>query len=62
MPLKYYFPLSIACFVAVVAIARHFAMPVAPFVVILLFAETLLGFQVEDHRVGRFLTTLFKLH
>ena len=60
MPLRYYFPLSAAFFFLVIAIARHFSMPVSPFVVILLFAETMLGFQCENHRVGNFLSGLFK--
>jgi hypothetical protein len=60
MPLKYYFPLSIAVFVLVVAAASYYSVPVMPFALILLAAETLLGFQVEDHRIPRFLTQLFR--
>jgi len=60
MALRSYFPLSIAVFVLVMAITRYFSVPFAPFAVILLAGETLLGFQVEDHRAQRFLKELFK--
>ncbi len=59
MTLKHYFPLSVAVFVLVVALARHFSVPVLPFAAVLLTGETLLGFQAEDHKVGRSLKALF---
>jgi len=60
MALRQYFPVSLAVFVSVYAFTRYFAIPFAPFAVILLAGETLLGFQVEDHRAARFLKSLFK--
>jgi len=59
MTLKQYFPISAAVFVLVVALARHFSVPVLPFAAILLTGETLLGFQVEDHKAVRTLKVLF---
>ena len=60
MTLKRYFPVSVAFFVLVVALAWHFEAPVLPFALILLTGETLMGFQLEDHRAGRFLGSIFK--
>jgi len=60
MALRQYFPLSLAVFVLVFAIARYFSVPFAPFAVILLAGETLLGFQMEDHKAARFLKAIFK--
>lgn len=59
MTLKRYFEISVAVFVLVVAAAIYFHVPVLPFAVILLTGETLLGFQVEDHKAGRFLKAIF---
>jgi len=59
MPLKYYVPASIAFFLLVVGVVGHFGLPIAPFVAILLFAETLFAMQVEDHRVAHFLGDLW---
>ena len=59
MRLRYYFPISVAVFVLVVAAARYFSFPILPFAVILLVGETLLGFQVEDHKVPHALKSLF---
>jgi hypothetical protein len=59
MTLRHYFPLSVAIFLVVVALAGHFSVPVAPFAVILLAGETLLGFQLEDHKVPKSLKRLF---
>ena len=55
MNLKYYVPISIGVFAAVVMAARHFGVPPAPFVFILLVGETILGLQMEDQKVFRFL-------
>lgn len=60
MPIKYYFPISIALFVMVVALARYFVVPVAPFAVVLLAGETLLGFQLEDHKAAKMVAALMK--
>ena len=53
MRIKYYFPLSVAIFAFVAGLAHHFVVPVAPFAVVLLAGETLLGFQLEDHKAAR---------
>ena len=58
MELKYYVPISIGVFAAVVAAARHFGLPPAPFVLILLVGETILGLQMEDQKVFHFLEDL----
>ncbi len=59
MTLKIYFLLSVGIFVLAVAGIHYLPIPVLPFVIILLVGETLLGFQVEDHRVPRLLGQLF---
>ena len=59
MTLRNYFLLSAGIFVLALAALRHLPIPILPFVLILLVGETLLGFQVEDHRVGRVLSTFF---
>jgi hypothetical protein len=58
MDLKHYVPISVGVFAAVILVARYFAVPVAPFAVILLVGETILGFQIEDQKVGRFVDDL----
>jgi hypothetical protein len=60
MTLAKYFPISVALFVAVVSGAIYYSLPVAPFALILLAGETLIGFELEDHRVPRFLGQIFK--
>jgi len=60
MTLKHYFPISVAVFVLAVVAAHSFAVPVAPFALILLVGETLLGFQVEDHKAARFVGDLLR--
>ena len=60
MALRQYFPLSIAIFILVYAATRYFSVPFGPFALILLAGETLLGFQVEDHKAARFVKTLFR--
>ena len=59
MRLRQYFPISVAVFVFVIAAARYFSFPILPFAVILLAGETLVGFQLEDHKVPHALKTLF---
>jgi hypothetical protein len=59
MTLKHYFLLSVGFFVLICAGALYFSVPVLPFALILLTGETLLGFQVEDHKVGRWIKALF---
>ena len=59
MTLKKYFPISVAVFALVIGIPVYFHLPVAPFALILLAGETLLGFQVEDHKVPRTLKSIF---
>lgn len=53
MSLKHYFWLSVAVFLGVVALAVYYSAPIGPFAAILLVGETLLGFQLEDHKVPR---------
>jgi hypothetical protein len=60
MTLKQYFPLSILAFVATVMGIHYISWPVAPFVIILLAAETLVGFELEDHRVPKLLHEIFR--
>ena len=62
MTLKQYFPISVAVFVAMI-VAVHFSpvpIPILPLAIILLVGETLMGFQVEDHKVPRLLTDLLR--
>ncbi|MBZ5677677.1 MAG: hypothetical protein LAP61_25820 [Acidobacteriia bacterium] len=58
MDLKHYIPISIGVFAAVILAARYFGVPPAPFVFILLVGETILGLQLEDQKVFRFLEDL----
>ena len=60
MKLKQYFPLSVAIFAALVVAIHYSPMPVAPFAILILAAETMIGFQLEDHRVPKFLRELFR--
>jgi hypothetical protein len=53
MVLRQYFPLSVGLFVLVILAAHFFKVPVLPFAVVLLVGETLLGFELEDHRVAK---------
>jgi len=59
MTLKQYFPISVGVFVLAGALAHYFSVPFAPFAAILLAGETLLGFQLEDHKAGRAVKQLF---
>lgn len=60
MTLKLYFPISVGLFVAVTAAGYFSSVPVMPLAVILLAGETLLGFQLEEHKVPRTLLKLFR--
>jgi len=60
MALKTYFPISIATLVLVVGAAFYYSVPILPFVLVLLAGETILGFELEDHKVPRFLSEVFK--
>jgi len=59
MTLRQYFAISVGVFIAVLAGTAYYHVPALPFVVILLTGETLLGFQVEDHRAERFVKAIF---
>ena len=59
MTIKQYFPLSVAIFIAVVVAIHYSPAPVAPFALILLAAETLVGFELEDHKVPKILSEFF---
>lgn len=59
MTLKQYFAISVAVFVLAVVGVAYFNVPIAPFAIILLAGETLLGFQVEDHKASRFVKAIF---
>jgi len=58
MELKHYVPVSIGVFVAVILAARYFGVPFAPFALVLLVGETIIGLQLEDQKVFRFLENL----
>ena len=60
MTLAKYFPVSVAVFAAVMAGVSYLGAPILPFALILLSGETLIGFQLEDHKVPRFLGQVFK--
>lgn len=60
MVLKQYFPISVGFFVLVVVLARHFAVPIAPFAVATLAGETLVGFQLEDNKIAHLVGGLLK--
>jgi hypothetical protein len=58
MPLKHYMPISVGVFALVILTARHYAVPIAPFALILLVGETIIGLQLEDQKIYRFLEDL----
>jgi hypothetical protein len=60
MDLKHYVPISIGAFAALILATRYFAVPFAPFVFVLLIGETIIGLQLEDQKVSRFLEDLVK--
>lgn len=59
MTLKHYFPISVGLFVLVVAAAYSLSVPMLPFAVLTLIGETLIGLELEDHRVPRVLKSLW---
>jgi hypothetical protein len=60
MPLKQYVPISVGVFILVILTARYFSVPIAPFALVLLVGETIIGLQLEDQRVSRFLEDLLR--
>ena len=52
MALKYYIPVSVLFFVGVLTLVHHYSIPMLPFAVIMLAAETALGFRAGNHKVG----------
>ena len=60
MTLKQYFPISLAVFIGVVYGAVYFEIPILPFALIVLVGETLLGFELEDHKIPRLLAAVFR--
>ena len=60
MDLKHYVPISVAVFAALIVATRYFAVPFAPFAFVLLIGETMIGLQIENQRVSRFLEDLLK--
>jgi hypothetical protein len=58
MDLKHYVPISIGIFAAFIAATRYLGVPFAPFAFILLVGETIIGLQLEDQKVSRFLENL----
>ena len=60
MPLKHYIPISIGVFVLVLLTARYYSVPIAPFALIVLVGETIIGLQLEGQRVSRFLEDLVR--
>jgi hypothetical protein len=60
MKLRYYFPLSVAIFAVVLGALYRLPVPLLPFALILLAGETLVGFQLEDHKVPRLLRVFLR--
>jgi len=60
VPLKHYIPISIGVFVLVLLTARYYSVPIAPFALVLLVGETIIGLQLEDQRISRFLEDLVR--
>ena len=60
MLLKQYIPISIGVFVLVLLAARYYSVPIAPFALVLLVGETIIGLQLEDQKVARFLEDLVR--
>ena len=50
MPLKHYIPISVGVFLLVILTARHYSVPIAPFALVLLVGETIIGLQLEDQK------------
>lgn len=55
MSLKHYIPISVGVFALVLLTARYYSVPIAPFALVLLVGETIIGLQLENQRVFRFL-------
>ena len=51
MRLVQYVPISIGVFAAVVFVARYFGVPAAPFALVILVGEIIIGLQVENQRI-----------
>jgi hypothetical protein len=60
MPLKHYIPISIGVFVLVILTARYYSVPIAPFALVLLVGETIIGLQLEDQRISRLLEDIVR--
>jgi hypothetical protein len=60
MALKTYVLISITFFALVIGGALYYSVPILPFAFILLAGETLLGFQLEDHKIPRFLAAVVR--
>jgi hypothetical protein len=60
MPLKHYIPISIGVFVLVILTARYHSVPIAPFALVLLVGETIIGLQLEDQRISRLLEDIVR--
>jgi hypothetical protein len=60
MKLRNYFPISVGVFLMLIGAVHFLAFPVLPFAVLILFGETLLGFQVENHKVQHWVDDLWK--
>jgi uncharacterized protein (DUF58 family) len=58
MALRHYFPISVGVFVLVILAARYVSIPILPFALVLLVGETLIGLQLEDRKISRFLEDL----
>ena len=55
MSLKHDVPISVGVFALVLLTARYYSVPIAPFALVLLVGETIIGLQLENQRVFRFL-------
>ena len=60
MDLRHYVPISVGVFAALIVATRYFAVPFVPFAFVLLTGETIIGLQLEDQRVSRFLEDMVK--
>ena len=60
MRLKQYVPLSLAVFAGSILLARYLEVPFAPFALVIVFGETIIGLQVEHQRVLNFLEDVFR--
>lgn len=58
MRLRYYFLLALLVFGSAGALAQTVHVPIVPVLLVIGFGETLLAFQVEHHKLGRFLRVM----